>query len=229
MGKKIRQKLMLWLIPPLAWLISKFLFWSFKLTTVHLEELKARVGSGQRTIVAVWHSGALIMARFYHWIGYKPIKVLVSRSFDGQLAGRFLDLNGFRPVWGSSTRGGEEGLAEMIEWGRKGWNLAITPDGPRGPKEEVKPGAVRMAAALGAPIYPISFYCDPITRLKSWDQFIIPHPFARAYAEVGRAIWVPADADAETLEAKRKELEEEFQRLTLNAKNYFSSGPPADH
>jgi len=155
--KKIKQKLTLWLLPPLAWLVSKFLFWSFQLTVKDHEDFQAYIQSGRVFIGVVWHSRALILPRFYHWLGYKPIVVLVSQSFDGRLAGAFLNYNGFKPVFGSSTRGGEEALEELIEWGRKGVNIAITPDGPRGPREEIKPGAVRLAAALGVPIYPVTF------------------------------------------------------------------------
>jgi len=225
----MQQRLTLALVPTLAWLISKFLFWSFKLTVLRYEEIVARLAAGELTIVAVWHSRALILPRLYHWAGYQPIVVMVSRSFDGQLAGAFLARNGFQPVWGSSTRGGEEALEELIEQGRKGVNVAITPDGPRGPREEVKPGAVRLAAALGAPIYPIAFSCERQTRLGSWDRFLVPHPFSRAVGIVGRTLRVPADADAATLEAKRKELEDELKRITAEAEHYYDAGAKPAH
>ena len=98
---------MLALIPPLAYWISRFLFWSFKLTTKNAEEIIARLRAKQLTVLAIWHSGALILPRLYHWAGYQPMVVMVSQSFDGQLAGAFLNCSGIKPVWGSSTRGGE--------------------------------------------------------------------------------------------------------------------------
>ena len=220
---------MMAVIPALVYWISRFLFWSFKLTVKDHEEFQAFIQSGRMGIGVAWHSRTLILARFYHWLGYRPVVVLVSQSFDGQLGGKFIAYNGFRPVWGSSTRGGEEGLAELIEWGRRGVNIAITPDGPRGPAERVWPGAVRLAAALGVPIFPVTFYCDPVTRLRSWDRFLIPHPFARAICQVGRTIHVPKDAPAEVIEAKRQELEDELRRITAEAESYFDSPTPAGH
>jgi len=212
---------MMAVIPPFVYWISRFLFWSCRLTVKNYEEFQADLQAGRVVIGAAWHSRTLILPRLYHWVGYKPIVVLVSQSFDGRLGGAFISRHGFRPVWGSSTRGGEEGMAELIEWGRKGVNVAITPDGPRGPAETVRPGAVRLAAALDAPVYPVVWFCDRATRLRSWDRFIIPHPFARVICQVGRPIHVPKDAAAEVIEAKRKELEDELRRITAEVESYF--------
>ena len=219
---------MLTLLPPMVWLISKFLFWSFKLTVKDHEHFQADLQAGRPVIGVAWHSRALILARFYHWLGYRPVVILVSQSFDGRLGGEFIKYNGFKPVFGSSARGGKEALEELIEWGKKGVNIVITPDGPRGPREEIKPGAVRLARELGVPIYPVTFYCDPVTRLHSWDRLIIPHPFARAICQVGKAVSVPADADDRVLEAKRQELENELRRITAEAESFFDSKEKSD-
>jgi len=217
MGKKLTFRV----VPPLAWGITQFLFWSFRKEFLGHREARARFQQGQPLIWALWHSRSLMLPRWYHWLGYRPITVLVSRSFGGRLAGRMLLTYGFELCYGSSTRKGKEGQAKMIEAGQAGKCLAVTVDGPSGPVEVVKPGVVRMASATGHPIYPLTFFTEKCTRLSSWDLFILPHPFSRAVFIVGNAVRVPADADQATLEQKRLEVENELSRITREAENYF--------
>jgi len=220
--KKIKQKLMLTLLPPLVWLVTTFLFWSLRKEFKGHEELQERLRAGKQFVGVCWHSRSIILPRHYHWVCYRPISVLVSQSFDGRFAGALLAQYGFTPIYGSSSRGGKEGQEEMIASGRQGHCLCLTVDGPRGPAEEMKPGAVRMAAGTGYPIVPFSCYADKVTRLRSWDRMVIPHPFARAIFIIGKAIWVPADADEATIEAKRVEAETELKRITAEAESFFN-------
>ena len=222
MRKEIKQWLILTLVPPVVWLVTKILFWSLRKEFEGHEELQERLRAGKQFVGICWHSRSIILPRHYHWVCYRPISVLVSQSFDGRFAGALLARHGFKPIYGSSSRGGQEGQEEMITSGRQGHCLAVTVDGPRGPAEEMKHGAVRMAASTGYPIYPFSSYADKITRLRSWDRMIIPHPFARAFFIIGKAIWVPADADEAAIEAKRVEAETELKRITAAAESRYA-------
>ena len=105
--------------------------------------------------------------------------VLVSPHRDGQLITRVIEHLGFRTARGSSTRGGEAGMREMLTAGRKGWPIAITPDGPRGPAEVLKPGLVFLSDHLGRRIVPIGTSASRSWVFDSWDRFRVPLPFAR--------------------------------------------------
>jgi len=211
------------LVPGLAWALTRVLYWSLRVEVRGQESLQADLHADRPLIITLWHSRALMMPPFYQWLGGGPIVIMASQSFDGVLTARMLAHYGCRAAYGSSTHGGKEGLAEMISLGKKGWRISLTPDGPLGPAEEVKPGAVKIASATGAPIYPVTYFADRHVRFKSWDRFILPYPFARAIFIVGKAIRVPADADNGLLEDRRQELEQEMRLITAEAESYFES------
>ncbi len=215
---------MLWLIPFPAYLVSKLLFFTLRKELIDCDEFLRRWKSREPMIVVLWHNRALFAATFYLWIGGGPAAGLVSQSFEGVLASRiFRFFRDAKVVWGSSTRGGEEGMKEMIEFGKKGHHLALTPDGPLGPVYQMKPGAVRIAQATGYPIYPWSSYAQKVTLLNSWDRFIIPHPFSRAIFKCGKAVYVPPDADEDMIEQKRSEIEDELRRISEFTEKYYSN------
>jgi lysophospholipid acyltransferase (LPLAT)-like uncharacterized protein len=129
------------------------------------------------TVFAFWHRSLLACAyRFRN----RQIAILISRSFDGELIARTVELLGFRAIRGSSSRGGATGLRQMAEAYAAGHRCAITADGPRGPSQVAKPGPAQLAALTGAP-WVGAFYAFPLSAwtLKSWDRFLIPKPFSR--------------------------------------------------
>ena len=214
--------MMLWLIPLPAYIITRLLFFSLHKELRDCDEFLERWQKGEPLIAVLWHNRALLCAPFYLWIGGGRVVLLASQSFEGFLASRIFWFFGAEVAWGSSTRGGEEGMKEMIEFGRKGYHLAITPDGPQGPVYQVKPGAIRIARATGFPVYPVAYYADRVTRLNSWDKFIIPHPFSRFLFMAGKPVTVPEDADDGMIEQKRMELEDELNRISRFTERYFS-------
>ena len=221
MHKKIKNELILFLVPSLVYAISRFLFWSLRMEAKGYESIREDIRAGRPFIAALWHGRLLLMPRFYHWVAYRPVTVLISQSFDGRLAGAFGRSYGFEPIWGSSTRGGAEALDQWIESGRQGKGMVVTADGPRGPAQVLKPGAAKAAAVLGAPIYPVTFAAEKCFRLRTWDRMIIPYPFSRAIFIIGNAVRVPADADEALLEAKRLEVEIELNRITREAEEFW--------
>ena len=132
--------------------------------------------SGEAFVYAFWHARLLPLA-FTH--RNEGIVVLVSRHRDGQLITRVIEHLGFRTARGSSTRGGEAGVREMLAAGGRGEPIAITPDGPRGPAEELKDGLVYVAERLGRRIVPIGTSAADSWAFRSWDRFRVPRPFAR--------------------------------------------------
>ena len=166
---------------------------------------------GGRCIYAFWHARLLPLC-FTH--RDRDIVVLVSRHRDGELIARIVARLGFDPARGSSTRGGEEALREMLRLAGGGRLLAISPDGPRGPACVVKPGLAYLASRTGFPVIPVAAAAARGWRLKSWDRFLIPAPFARLTVAHGAAHAVPAGLDEEQLEAWRLRLQEAIEGVT---------------
>src|SRR5213076_1928270 len=106
-----------------------------------------------------------------------------------------------QPVRGSSSRRGPQALLELTTWAERGYDLAITPDGPRGPRYVVQDGAVAAAQLTGLAILPASYHLSRKIEIKSWDRFQVPLPFSRCEITIGRPMRVPADADDEAREA----------------------------
>jgi lysophospholipid acyltransferase (LPLAT)-like uncharacterized protein len=146
--------------------------------------------------------------------GARAVRVLASRSRDGELVARWVARFGLSVVRGSSSRGGAEALRALAASVRAGQDVAVVPDGPLGPRERVQAGIVVLAATTGAPIVPLAFAARPARRLASWDRFLVPLPFARAAVVFGAAATVPRDVDRETA---RVVLERALQDVTATA------------
>jgi hypothetical protein len=170
-----------------------------------------RGGTREPSIFVFWHSQLLPLV--YTHRGRDAV-VLVSRHKDGQLIARVLERLGFHTARGSSTRGGGPGMLELLEHAEAGHHLALTPDGPRGPAEVVKPGVIYLASRTGMPVVPVAAASRPSRRLRSWDAMRVPWPFARLRIEVGAPLRIPAELDEASEERWRARLESEMRELT---------------
>jgi lysophospholipid acyltransferase (LPLAT)-like uncharacterized protein len=139
---------------------------------------------------------------------------LVSASRDGAFLAAILERFGVQPVRGSSSRRGPQALLELRTWAARGYDLAITPDGPRGPRYVVQEGVMSLAQITGLPIVPASYHLSWKIRLKSWDGFQIPLPFSRCEVFSGRIIHVPREATDAEREELRKQLETELRTIS---------------
>jgi len=142
------------------------------------------------------------------------LAALVSASKDGAFLAAVLERFGVQPVRGSSSRRGPQALLELTTWAERGYDLAITPDGPRGPRYVVQEGAMSLAQVTGLPVVPVSYHLSRKIQLKSWDRFQIPLPFALCEVTAGRFFRVPreiSDAERETL---RQQLEAELRAIS---------------
>lgn len=165
---------------------------------------------GRPVIFAFWHSGILPLAYIHRQEG---VVVLVSRHADGEYIARVLDRMGFGTARGSSTRGGVPGLRGLIRQVREGTDVAITPDGPKGPARVFKPGALVLARLTGAPVIPIGVRPHRAWRLKSWDRFLIPKPFGRIEVTYGEPCFIPRDASEAEMESRARRLAAEINEL----------------
>jgi len=162
-------------------------------------------------IYATWHSGILLLPWLY---AHRHFRVLTSRSRDGELVARLVRRFGLDAIRGSSSRGGTDALRGLIRSLREGWDVVVVPDGPRGPREVVKPGVVALAAASGAPIAPVAVGASREWRLSSWDRFRIPRPGARLVVAFGEPVRVAPRPDRAAQEAARGELEARLAELS---------------
>lgn len=178
--------------------------------TLRNPHLLEQAKGGEPFIGVVWHEHLIFLANVFRGTGFT---ILVSRSRDGELGARIAERLGLRTVRGSSSRGGEEALGEIVDLARGGTSIGFIADGPRGPRREMKLGAVIAAKLSGRPIVPITCAMRRAVRLNSWDRMQIPLPFTRIVANAGDPIHVPADASRADCERIRGEIVEEMLKL----------------
>jgi len=139
---------------------------------------------------------------------------LVSRSTDGSYIARILERMGFETARGSSSRGGTEALRELVRLAKAGRALAITPDGPRGPRQKLKPGALVAAQLSGGVVLPVTAGASSGWYPGKWDRFLVPKPFARIHIAYGAPREIPRGIDEQELERHALEIEEELNLMT---------------
>ena len=139
---------------------------------------------------------------------------MVSASGDGAFLAAVLAKFGMESIRGSTSRRGPQALLEATRWLRKGYSIAITPDGPRGPSHQIQEGIIFLAQVSGRPIIPISSFTRWKIRLPSWDRFQIPLPFARCELYDNDPVWVPRDATEADREQLRARLEQSMRAIT---------------
>jgi lysophospholipid acyltransferase (LPLAT)-like uncharacterized protein len=159
----------------------------------------ARLRSDAPWVLAMWH-GRMLALMPLRWHRARRFDVLVSPSDDGGLATQALRHFGYRVVRGSLSRGGARALRELRERLGDGGQLVLTPDGPRGPRHAINAGVAWLAHATRVPILTLGIAVDRAWRLRSWDRFVIPKPFARLCVFYGDPIEVPANASDGDLE-----------------------------
>lgn len=147
--------------------------------------------SGQRVLFALWH-GELLPLLWYQ--RGRNVAVMISEHRDGEIVAQIAESLGYRTVRGSSSRGASRALLGLARAMNEGHDGAITPDGPRGPARVFASGAAVAAHRTGVPILPIRASASRAWRLKSWDRFLIPKPFARVTVTMGPFTPVIADS-----------------------------------
>ena len=173
----------------------------------------------EKLIFAIWHNRlALSLILYERYVARRDrtrkLVALVSASRDGGLLARILELFNVQPVRGSSSRRGAQGLREMVTWGERGHDLAITPDGPRGPRYVVQEGVISTAQLTGLPIVPVCYRLNWKVCMKSWDRFQVPLPFTRCEVVTAPALRVPREATDAEREALRRQLEDTLRSFT---------------
>jgi len=190
------------------------LFSTTRLTRVGYEHVRRYRGNGTPVVFVFWHGQMLPLVHYHR---HEGVVVLVSEHADGEYITRVLERNGFGTVRGSSTRGGTKGLKGLIRAARSGRDLVLTPDGPRGPSGDFKPGALSVAQATGLPVIPVAVGASSGWRFRSWDGFLVPRPFARIAIHYGEPVMVSREATRDDLGELALQLGRRLDDLTREA------------
>lgn len=181
----------------------------------------ASTSANSRFIYTLWHENFLIpITRF----GNERIAALVSNHADGQLLGSLIRASRMQVIHGSTNRGGITAVRRLLRENGCSQHLAVTPDGPRGPRRRVQPGVVYLASRTGMQIVPMAMGHRNPWRLKSWDRLAVPRPFSRVRCIFGEPISVPPDLDSAALAASRDSVQKELDRLSLAAEAWADTG-----
>jgi lysophospholipid acyltransferase (LPLAT)-like uncharacterized protein len=172
--------------------------------------------SARPVIFCIWHN-RLALSMVVHRKYPRKLAALISASKDGALLSAVLRKFGVVAVRGSSSRRGPQALLELTSQAERGSDLAITPDGPRGPRYVVQEGVISLAQVTGLPIVPVTWNTSRKICVKSWDRFLVPHPFGRAVFVWGEPIYVPADAEPGAVEKFQSVLAERLDALVADA------------
>jgi lysophospholipid acyltransferase (LPLAT)-like uncharacterized protein len=201
-------------LPFIAWLLISLWTMTVRVRFIGREIPDRLKEGGQNVIYAFWHGRQFLL---FHTHRRGGIIIPASESRDGDIQAGILRRFGFDVVRGSSKRKGDRALLGMVDGLRKGKNVAIAVDGPRGPMYEVKPGVLYLAGKLGKPIIPVATSSRHSWILgKTWEKFMLPRPFTKALIMYGEPIHVQGISEEE-LEAGRKSLQEALNRLTRDA------------
>jgi hypothetical protein len=170
---------------------------------------------GQPFIGAHWHGRLLMMP--FAWRRGAPVAMLISSHPDGRLAAAAARQLGFATIAGSTRRGGTAALRDLLRSLERGTSVAVTPDGPRGPRMRAGGAIIDLARLSGAPIVPAAFGVSRRWVWPSWDRLIVALPFGRGVFVWGEPLTIPRDADACAVEAARHELEARLNALAAEA------------
>ena len=199
-----KQRLSLWLISWAGYLAIRLIGPTLRASFTY-EPGSDNEPRTRPAIYCFWHRCVFPAA---HLFRNKGIRVLTSRSYDGEYIARIIERLGFRAVRGSSSRGAVQSLRELQRELETGAFVAFTIDGPRGPRYVAKPGPIHLARVSGAPIFCFYVAVERAWILRTWDAFILPKPFSRIHCYVRSPIRVAADSSHEpSLARMQSELE----------------------
>ena len=211
MKKKLKNRIYHRVLPRIGLFLVGALSATCRVRIIGAESESKALKRDNSLIYASWHQ------RFFPGITFfarrKPIAIMISQSRDGELIASIVDMLGWKPVRGSSSRGGRSALLKLKKLARKGYKIGHIVDGPKGPFGEVKPGLVLIAQATGLAIVPTITSAEKRWQANSWDRFMIPKPFSRIIIRFGEPCYVPREMDEDAFEEKRLEIEKRMHHL----------------
>lgn len=204
----------------LIWLVVKTLksTWRVRFLSIENKKKAHSLHPHDGFAFAIWHGNALWGCVVHQGQKFTP---LCSRSKDGEVAAFLCEKLGFRPVRGSSSKGGKEARDEILALLMEGYPTALTVDGPRGPIAKSKAGAVSIARDGACAILPLGAGIDRYWQLKSWDQFKIPKPFAKIAVVYAEPIQVPSETEKADFEKYQHQLDASLNSMEDKRDTYL--------
>jgi lysophospholipid acyltransferase (LPLAT)-like uncharacterized protein len=203
-------------------ILGKWILWvwikSTRITIVGESRYSELRRQKKPVIILIWHGKIFLAPYFFR---KREIMPLISPSEDGEIIAQIVSRWGYKVLRGSSSHSIIKAWSEMRRELKRGGQVIIVPDGPKGPSREMKPGALKLAQDTGAYLVPFTFSSSKRKNLKSWDNFLIPRPFSRVVALFGEPFSVGRDLAEEDLENERRRLESLFVRFDSEADRYF--------
>lgn len=218
-GYSFKERLMIRAADLLFFLAIKLIGRTVKFEIAGWENFESAAGEGKVPIYTTWHDRVFLSTYFWQ---RRAIVVMTSQSFDGEYIARFIQRFGYGAARGSSTRGATGAVVEMVRLMRAGCPAGLMIDGPRGPRYVAKMGATLLAKKTGNSILPFVIAAERFWQVKSWDRTQIPKPFTRATVFISPPIDVRADANDETMNAKRAELQAALDDLHRRGEEKYS-------
>lgn len=211
------KRVLNWFAKNILWIAAWLLCSSLRIKKSNASFFEDVQQSQKPSVIAFWH-GSMLLGWFLH----RPRKngrvaALVSQSEDGEILSATLKRWGYAMIRGSSHVGGKEAMQLMVDAVSEGNSLCITPDGPTGPRHEMKMGAVRAAQRANVPLFLVGIAVKEKTNLDSWDQFEIPRPFAKVNVRYSGPITVPQELRDEALVNFLRSTQMQLQELNAEA------------
>ncbi len=219
MKKRVFQYLALFLAQFIAYPVFQLYFSLVNIRVIHWERYRRLLRNGQGVIIVLWHENFQVPIWVFR---HRGIYALVSQHFDGEVIARILKRIGYRTIRGSSTRGGLQALEQLRQVLQNRGHIAITPDGPTGPRRKVKFGAVKLASETGIPILPLGYAATREKRMNSWDKFRVVLPFGRSVVYVGEPLYFPPLPSMKKLVQAARRLEDAINETDRKAEHYLS-------
>lgn len=206
---RLKRNVLKKVAPLLVSFLVKLLYKTIRWEIIGLENIKDKEGP---FVFSFFHGRMMMLAFLYPYIKKSEcVKMILSPHFDGEIGSLIAEKFGIDSIKGSSSKGSLKLLKEINKI--KNCDIAITPDGPRGPFHKVKNGVIYISKITGYPIIPLSYSVSKGKRLKSWDKFLIPFPFSKGVYIIGKPFFVPQSLDKSNIESLAKSLEEEMIKI----------------
>jgi len=216
----LRQRLLIFLLTWLGYLSIRLICPTLRWSVSSEDGGPVAEEPGMPVIHTFWHR--CIFLATYH-LRQRGVVVMTSSSFDGEYIARIIEKFGYGTARGSSTRGGVRALLALHKNLEAGRSVAFTIDGPKGPRYVAKPGPTLLARNTQAPILCFHIAVDRAWILNTWDQFIIPKPFARAVVRVGKLIRVAKESDSAALDRYHAEMQQTLDGVRERAEKSLSN------
>jgi lysophospholipid acyltransferase (LPLAT)-like uncharacterized protein len=201
--------------------VFKLLRFTMRFEIRGMDAVKPLMDSNEMLLWIFWHGRMLMMPALPR---RKALRILTSKHRDGELISRMIGLLGVKSIRGSTTRGGVSAFRACKRALEKGYDVVLTPDGPKGPRYTVQPGIIELAKLNNVPIIPVTFSCTSGKVFSSWDRFMIPYPFSKGVYYYGQPFRIPSGSTRQQREVLRDRLEKYLQEMTKVVDVYCETG-----